>query len=50
MSDEQLLRVKKMTLETEDDRICVGLIPTGIELKRVWLDLTEPGFYIRPKC
>src|SRR6218665_489528 len=38
MSDEQLLRVKKMTLETEDNRICVGLIPTGIELKRVWID------------
>ena len=50
MSDEQLLRLKKMTLETEDDRICAGLIPTGIKLKRVWLDLTEPGFYIRPKC
>ena len=44
MSDEHLLRVKKMTLETEDDRICVGLIPTGMELKRGWLDLTEPGF------
>ena len=52
MSDEQLLRVKKMTLETEDDRICVGLIPTGIEHEEGVVRPNSTGLYydIRPKC